>query len=82
MLCFFPKTYTLAGFEPGSAVSEADAMSTAPRRQGMYKISCKKSALTIETRRAIVFICFHLLCMYIQALVFVVHASQRLPYNL
>jgi hypothetical protein len=28
------KTYTLAGFEPGSAVSEADAMSTAPRHQG------------------------------------------------
>jgi hypothetical protein len=27
------KPYTLAGFEPGSAVSEADAMSTAPRRQ-------------------------------------------------
>jgi hypothetical protein len=31
---FFLKPYTLAGFEPGSAVSEADAMSTAPRRQG------------------------------------------------
>jgi hypothetical protein len=31
----FPKKpYTVAGFEPGSAVSEADAMSTAPRRQG------------------------------------------------
>jgi hypothetical protein len=31
---FFLKPYTLAGFEPGPAVSEADAMSTAPRRQG------------------------------------------------
>jgi hypothetical protein len=28
------KTYTLAGFEPGSSVPEADAMSTAPRHQG------------------------------------------------
>jgi hypothetical protein len=33
----FPlKPYTLAGFEPGSSVSEADAMSTAPRRQGFF----------------------------------------------
>jgi hypothetical protein len=31
---FFLKPYTMAGFEPGSAVSEAAAMSTAPRRQG------------------------------------------------
>jgi hypothetical protein len=31
---FLKKTFTLAGFKPGSAVSEADAMSTAPRRQG------------------------------------------------
>jgi hypothetical protein len=31
---FFLKPYTLAGFEPGSAVSKADAMSSAPRRQG------------------------------------------------
>jgi hypothetical protein len=32
----FPKNlmYSLAGFKPGSAVSEADAMSTAPRLQG------------------------------------------------
>jgi hypothetical protein len=36
---FFLKPYTLAGFEPGSAVSEADAMSTAPRRQGLFSIS-------------------------------------------
>jgi hypothetical protein len=27
------KPYTVAGFEPGSSVPEADAMSTAPRRQ-------------------------------------------------
>jgi hypothetical protein len=38
LLCFPKKRYTLAGFEPGSAVSEADAMSTAPRRQGMDAI--------------------------------------------
>jgi hypothetical protein len=31
---FFLKPYTLAGFEPGSAVSEAAAKSTVPRRQG------------------------------------------------
>jgi hypothetical protein len=31
---FSKKPYTLAGFEHGSAVSEADAMSTAPLRQG------------------------------------------------
>jgi hypothetical protein len=32
----FPKeTYTRVGFEPGSSVSEADAMSTVQRRQGM-----------------------------------------------
>jgi hypothetical protein len=31
---FFLKPYTLAGFEPGSAVCEAAAMSTAPRRHG------------------------------------------------
>jgi hypothetical protein len=31
---FFLKPYTLVGFEPGSAVSEAAGMSTAPRRQG------------------------------------------------
>jgi hypothetical protein len=31
----FPKKpYTMAGFEPGPSVQEADAMSTAPRRQG------------------------------------------------
>jgi hypothetical protein len=29
--------FTLAGFEPGSSVLEADAMSTAPRRQGVRK---------------------------------------------
>jgi hypothetical protein len=34
LLFFFLKPYTLAGLEPGSAVSEAGAMSTAPRRQG------------------------------------------------
>jgi hypothetical protein len=34
---FSKKTYTLVGFEPGSSVSEADAMSTAPRRQGICK---------------------------------------------
>jgi hypothetical protein len=28
---FFLKPYTMVWFEPGSAVSEADAMSTAPR---------------------------------------------------
>jgi hypothetical protein len=31
----FLKLYTLAGFEPGSFVPEANAMSTAPRRQGI-----------------------------------------------
>jgi hypothetical protein len=30
----FPKTYTLSGFEPGSSVPEADAVSTAPHHQG------------------------------------------------
>jgi hypothetical protein len=30
------KTYTLAGFEPGSSVPEADAMSAALRRQGLH----------------------------------------------
>jgi hypothetical protein len=34
LLCFPPKTYPLVGFEPGSSVTEVDAMSTAPRRQG------------------------------------------------
>jgi hypothetical protein len=32
---FFLKPYTLSGFEPGSAVSEAAAMSTWPLRQGI-----------------------------------------------
>jgi hypothetical protein len=40
---FFLKPYTLAGFEPGSAVPEADAMSTAPRRQGIF---CKTLIIT------------------------------------
>jgi hypothetical protein len=31
---FSLKPYTLAGFEPGSSVPEANVMSTAPRRQG------------------------------------------------
>jgi hypothetical protein len=31
---FFLKHYILAGFEPGSAVSDAAAMSTAPRPHG------------------------------------------------
>jgi hypothetical protein len=30
--------YNLAGIESGSAVSQADAMSTAPRRQGKNKV--------------------------------------------
>jgi hypothetical protein len=34
-LLWFPKkTYTLAGFEPGSSGPKANAMATAPRRQG------------------------------------------------
>jgi hypothetical protein len=33
LLCFSKKPYTLAELEPGSSVPEADAMSTAPRRQ-------------------------------------------------
>jgi hypothetical protein len=43
----FPKNLicTLAGFEPGPAVSESDAMSTAPRRQNYYINS------TVEKRR-------------------------------
>jgi hypothetical protein len=32
MLCSPYEPYTLAGFEPGFPISEADAMSTAPRR--------------------------------------------------
>jgi hypothetical protein len=28
------KSHTLSGFEPGSSVDEAEAMTTAPRRQG------------------------------------------------
>jgi hypothetical protein len=36
-IVFPKKTYTLAGFEPGSAISEADAMSTAPRRQRIFQ---------------------------------------------
>jgi hypothetical protein len=32
MLSFLLKPYTQEGFEPGSSVPEADAMSTAPRR--------------------------------------------------
>jgi hypothetical protein len=38
LLRFSLKPYPLAGFEPGSAVSEADAMSIAPRRQGQIAI--------------------------------------------
>jgi hypothetical protein len=35
-LLWFPKKpYTLAGFEPGSFIPEVNAMSTAPRRQGI-----------------------------------------------
>jgi hypothetical protein len=33
--CFPNKSCTMAGLEPGPSVPEADAMSTAPRRQGM-----------------------------------------------
>jgi hypothetical protein len=33
-MIFLKKPNTLAGFEAGSSVPEADAMSTAPRRQG------------------------------------------------
>jgi hypothetical protein len=29
------KTFSLEGFEPGSSVLEADAMSSAPRRKGL-----------------------------------------------
>jgi hypothetical protein len=29
------KTYTLAGFEPGSSVPDVDAMPTAPHRHGI-----------------------------------------------
>jgi hypothetical protein len=32
-----PKTYALAGFEPGSFVSQEDAISTAPRRQSIFE---------------------------------------------
>jgi hypothetical protein len=34
LLCCPLTHYTLAGFEPGMPVPKADAMSTAPRRQG------------------------------------------------
>jgi hypothetical protein len=34
------KPYTLTGFEPRSSVSEADAMSTAPRRRGHRMTLC------------------------------------------
>jgi hypothetical protein len=32
------KPYTLAGFEPGCSVPEADAVSTAPPRQVQFKL--------------------------------------------
>jgi hypothetical protein len=35
---FLKKTYTLAGFKHVFSVPEADAMSTAPRRQGLKMI--------------------------------------------
>jgi hypothetical protein len=36
-LLYFPlKPYTIAGFEPGSSVSGADAVFTTPRRQGHW----------------------------------------------
>jgi hypothetical protein len=36
-IAMFPlQPYTLAGFEPGSSVPEADAMSTAPRRRAIF----------------------------------------------
>jgi hypothetical protein len=34
LLCFPKKPYTLEGFEPGSTVLQAKAMTTAPRRPG------------------------------------------------
>jgi hypothetical protein len=34
--CFPLKPYTLAGFEPGSSVPEAETMSIAPRPQGIH----------------------------------------------
>jgi hypothetical protein len=37
LLCFPKKPNTPAGFEPGSSVSEAYALSTAPRRQGFME---------------------------------------------
>jgi hypothetical protein len=33
---FHKNPYTLAGFEPGPSVLEANVMSIAPRRQGQY----------------------------------------------
>jgi hypothetical protein len=50
LLCFSLKPYTLAGFEPGSAVFEADSMSTAPRRQGSTPISTSVCPDRILTR--------------------------------
>jgi hypothetical protein len=37
LLCYPQKLNFLAGLEPGLSVSKADAMSTAPRRQGNLK---------------------------------------------
>jgi hypothetical protein len=34
--CFAKKPYTLAGFEPGPSVYQADATTTAPRRQLLH----------------------------------------------
>jgi hypothetical protein len=39
IVVFFYKHYTLTGFEPGSAVSEAAAMSTAPCARADYNIA-------------------------------------------
>jgi hypothetical protein len=47
ILCFPKKPYTLAGFEAGSSVHRADAMTTAPRRQGF----CKSNLVPLTNRQ-------------------------------
>jgi hypothetical protein len=42
---FSLKPYTLAGFEPWFSVTEADAIATAPRRQGKLGFSFKNSCI-------------------------------------
>jgi hypothetical protein len=44
------KPWILAGFEPGSSDPEADAMSSAPRRQGVYEYPFRPTIFPINFR--------------------------------